>query len=385
MNEAVKRSEESRRPRGLTVGSVVLLVIALLGVLALALTRRSAEARERRERNAAVEAGPTVRVAQVDVSPADRALTLPAEVRAWAQSTLYAKVAGYVREVRVDKGTPVKKGDLMARLESPETDQAVLGARADLQVKQVQVERLRKLRPQGFVAQQDLDTAEGAYSVAKATLQGLLAQQAYEQVRAPFDGVVTARYVDTGALVAAGTSSTQSVQPMFDLADMRTMRVQVYVGQDVAPDVKVGSPVSIIVPDDPSRPIEAQVTRLSQGLDARTRTMLVEADVPNEPVRLYPGSYVTVRLKFPGRRTPLIPGDALAWRGDGLFVATLDGDNRVKLVKVQPGDDNGRQVQILSGLKGGERVVVNPSAELSDGDQVQPEKPKDGGGPSASR
>ena len=149
MNEAVKHSEESRRPRGLTVGSVVLLVIALLGVLALALTRRSAEARERRERNAAVEAGPTVRVAQVDVSPADRALTLPAEVRAWAQSTLYAKVAGYVREVRVDKGTPVKKGDLLARLESPETDQAVLGARADVQVKQIQVERLRKLRPRG--------------------------------------------------------------------------------------------------------------------------------------------------------------------------------------------------------------------------------------------
>src|SRR5262249_20212458 len=241
--------------------------------------------------------------------------------RVWNQSTLYAKVGGYVREIHVDKGTPVKKGDLMARLESPETDQAVIGARADLQVKLVQVERLRKLRPQGFVAQQDLDTAEGAYSVAKATLQGLLASQAYEQVRAPFDGVVTARYVDPGALVAAGTSSTQSVQPMFDMADMRTMRVQVSVGQDDAAEVKVGSPFTIIVPDDPTHPIEAQATRLAQGLDARTRTMLIEADVPNEPVRLYPGSYVTVRLKFPGRRTPLVPGDALAWRGDGLFVA----------------------------------------------------------------
>jgi RND family efflux transporter MFP subunit len=172
---------------------------------------------------------------------------------------------------------------------------------------------------------------------------------------------------------------------MFDLADMRTMRVQVYVGQDVASEIKVGAPVSISVPDDPAHPIEAQVTRLAQGLDTRTRTMLVEADVPNEPVRLYPGSYVTVRLKFPGRRTPLVPGDALAWRGDGLFVASLDGDNRVKLLKVQPGDDDGRRVQILSGLQGGERVVVNPSAELSDGDRVQPEKPKDGGGSSASR
>jgi len=384
MNE-VLNTPATRRPRGLTVGSIVLLLVAVLGILTLALTRRSAEAKERLARNAAVEAGPTVRVAQVDLTVAERALTLPAEVRGWNQATLYAKVAGYVREVPVDKGSKVKKGDLLARLESPETDQAVLGARADLQVKRVAVERLRKLRPQGFVAQQDLDNAEGAYSVAKATLQGLLASQAYEQVRAPFDGVVTARYVDPGALVAAGTSSTQSVQPMFDLADLRTMRVQVYVAQDDAAEVRVGNPVSISLPDDPAHPIEAQVTRLAQGLDSRTRTMLIEADVPNEPVRLYPGSYVTVRLRFPGRRTPLVPGDALAWRGDGLFVATLGADNRVKLVKVQPGDDDGRRVQILSGLKGGERVVVNPSAELSDGDQVQPEKPKDAGaGPTAA-
>jgi membrane fusion protein, multidrug efflux system len=385
MSEVENKSQVTRRPRGLTLGSVAFLVIAVLGVLALALTRRSAEAKERRERNVAVDSGPTVRVALVEISPADRVLTLPAEARAWAQSTLYAKVAGYVREVPVDKGSKVKKGDLLARLESPETDQAVLGARADLQVKQMQVERLRKLRPQGFVAQQDLDNAEGAYSVAKATLQGLQASQAYEQVRAPFDGVVTARYVDPGALVAAGTSSTQSVQPMFDLADLRTMRVQVYVGQDAASEVRVGVPVTIVVPDDPGHPIEAQVTRLAQGLDARTRTMLIEADVPNEPVRLYPGSYVTVRLKFPGRRTPLVPGDALAWRGDALFVATLDGEDKVRLVKVQPGDDDGRRVQILTGLQGGERVVVNPSAELSDGDRVRPEKPKDGGGPAAAR
>jgi RND family efflux transporter MFP subunit len=381
----VLNSAAARRPRGLTLGTIALLLVAVLGVLGLALTRRSAEAKERRERNAAVEAGPTVRVALADLTAAERALTLPAEVRAWNQSTLYAKVAGYVRDVPVDKGSKVKKGDLLAKLESPETDQAVLGARADLQVKKVQVERLRKLRPQGFVAQQDLDNAEGAYSVARATLQGLLATQAYEQVRAPFDGVVTARYIDPGALVAAGTSSTQSVQPMFDLADLRTMRVQVYVAQYDAAEVRVGNPVTITLPDDPAHPIEAQVTRLAQGLDARTRTMLIEADVPNEPVRLYPGSYVTVRLRFPGRRTPLVPGDALAWRGDGLFVATLDADNRVKLVKVQPGDDDGRRVQILSGLKGGERVVVNPSAELSDGDQVQPEKPKDAGaGPAAA-
>jgi RND family efflux transporter MFP subunit len=374
-----------RRPRALTLGTVLLLLLAAGGVLGLAIGRRTAEARERKERTQTLDKGPTVRVAQVEVSPADRSLTLPGEVRAWAQSTLYSKVAGYVREVHVDKGSKVKKGELLARLESPETDQAVLGARADLQIKQIQADRLRKLRPQGFVAQQDVDNAEAAVSVSRATLHSALALQSYEQVRAPFDGVVTARYVDVGALVAAGTSSNQTVQPLFDLADMRTVRVQVYVGQDDAGEIHPGTPVTLTVPDDPGHPVEVKVTRSAQGMDSRTRTMLVEVDVPNDPVRLYPGSFVTVRLSFAGRRTPLVPGDALAWRGDTIFVATLTSDDRVRLVRVQPGDDDGRRLQILSGLQGGERVVLNPSAELSDGDRVQPLAPPKGAGPAAAR
>jgi membrane fusion protein (multidrug efflux system) len=385
MNDVAHTEVQARRPRALTLGTALLLLLALAGVVGLALSRRGAEARERKERATILDKGPQVRVVQVEVAPGDRTLALPAEVRAWAQSTLYSKVAGYVREVRVDKGTKVKKGDLLARLESPETDQAVLGARADFKYKQFTAERMRKLRPQGFIAQQDLDNAESALSVAQATLQSLLATQSYEQVRAPFDGVVTARYVDPGALVAAGTSSNQTVQPLFDIADLRTVRVQVYVGQDDAADTGPGTPITITTPDDPGHPIQAKVTRSAQGIDARTRTMLVEADVPNEPVRLYTGSYVNVQLHFAGRRTPLVPGEALAWRGGTLFVATLEPDERVKLVKVQPGNDDGKRVQILTGLQGGERVVLNPSAELSDGDRVQPIVPPKGAGPAAAR
>ena len=376
--------EAAPRPRALTVGTVVLVLAAVLGVVAIAVARRGAEARERQARAVAQDRGQVVRLAPVELSSADRTLTIPGEVRAWNQATLYAKVAGYVREVRVDKGSRVKKGDLLARLESPETDQQVLGARADLQVKQMQADRLRKLRPQGFIAQQDLDNAEGALSVATATLQQLLATQSYEQLRAPFDGVVTARYVDPGALVAAGTSSNQSVQPLFDIADMRTVRVQVYPGQDDAADIRPDAPVTITLPDDPGRPIEAKVTRSAQGIDARTRTMLVEIDVVNDPVRLSPGSYVNVKIRFPGRRAPMVPGEALAWRGDALYVARLEPENRVKLVRVQPGEDDGRRVQILTGLQGGEQVVLNPSAELSDGDRVQPLAPQ-GAGPPAGR
>jgi len=371
------------RPRALTNGAVVLVIAAILGVLALALGRRGSEARERQQRAVAQDRGPVVRLAPVELSSADRTLGIPGEVRAWSQATVYSKVAGYVREVAVDKGTRVKKGDLLARLESPETDQQVLGARADAQLKQVQAERARKLRPQGFIAQQDLDNAESALQVSRATLQQLLALQGYEQVRAPFDGVVTARYVDPGALVAAGTASNQAVQPLFELADMRTVRVQVYVGQDDAAGIRQDAPVSVSLPDDPGHPIEAKVTRTAQGIDTRTRTMLVEIDVANDPVRLYPGSYVNVKIRFPGRRTPVVPGEALAWRGDALYVATLGAENRVKLVRIQPGEDDGRRVQVLSGLQG-EQVVLNPSAELSDGERVQPLAPK-GGGPAAGR
>ncbi|HEY1416313.1 MAG TPA: efflux RND transporter periplasmic adaptor subunit, partial [Myxococcaceae bacterium] len=311
------------RPRALTIGTIILVLVAVIGVVALALGRRGAEAKERQARAVAQDNGPVVRLAPVELSNAERTLGIPGEVRGWNQATLYSKVAGYVRDVLVDKGTRVKKGDLLARLESPETDQQVLGARADLQLKTVQAQRARTLRPQGFIAQQDLDNAESALQVSRATLQQLLALQSYEQVRAPFDGVVTARYVDPGALVAAGTASNQAVQPLFDFADMRTVRVQVYVGQDDAADISPGSPVSIALPDDPGHPIEAKVTRTAQGIDARTRTMLIEVDVPNEPVRLYPGSYVNVKIRFPGKRTPLVPGDALAWRGDAVYVAKL--------------------------------------------------------------
>jgi membrane fusion protein, multidrug efflux system len=310
----------------------------------------------------------------VSVSPSDQTLTLPAEVRGWAQVTLYAKVAGYVRNIPVDKGTRVNKGDLLARLESPETDQTVLGARADLELKRQLLERTTALRPDGVVSQQDLDNATAGVRVAEATLRQALAQQSYEVIRAPFSGVVTARYVDVGALVPAGTGSTQSVQPVVDVADIDTVRVQVYVGQSDAARLADGDLVTLTSDTDPAHPIQATISRKSMGLDPRTRTMLCEADVPNRPPRLFPGQFVKVTLKLKGARTPLVPGEALTWRGDKLFVALLQ-DGQVRLQQVTTGDDSGRVVQVLTGLQGGETVILNPSPELSNGDHVQVAEP----------
>jgi membrane fusion protein (multidrug efflux system) len=374
---------DANRPRALTWLSVIVVLVVILGVAFLFLRRHSREASEVKSRSIALSKGNTVQVAQVAVSPSEQTLTLPAEVRGWAQVTLYAKVAGYVRDIPVDKGTQVKKGDLLARLESPETDQAVLGARADLELKRQLLQRTTALRPDGVVSQQDLDNATGAVRVAEATLQQALAQQAYEVIRAPFSGVVTARYVDVGALVPAGTGSTQTVQPVVDLADINPVRVQVYVGQSDAARLALGDKVTVTSDSDPAHPIQATISRMSMGLDARTRTMLCEADVKNDPPLLFPGQFVKVTLKLRGARTPLVPGEALTWRGDKLFVALVQ-EGKVQLQQVLTGDDSGRIVQILTGLQGGETVILNPSPELSNGDSVQvaAQKP-DAGAPPA--
>jgi RND family efflux transporter MFP subunit len=229
----------------------------------------------------------------------------------------------------------VKKGDLLARLESPETDQQVLGARADVQLKTVQAERARKLRPQGFIAQQDLDNAESGLRISRATLQQLLALQSYEQVRAPFDGVVTARYVDPGALVAAGTASNQAVQPLFDLADMRTVRVQVYVGQDDATDIHPDSPGEHLLAGRPRPPHRGKGHPQGAG-HRRAHPHHAGGDGRSQRAgAAVPGSYVNVKIRFPGKAHPVVPGEALAWRGDSLYVAKLDTDSRIRLVKIQ--------------------------------------------------
>lgn len=360
----------AQRPRALTLLSIGIFLVVVLGVVFLAWRRYSREASETERRNTVLAKGNTVQVVQVSVSPAEQTLTLPAEVRGWAQITLYAKVAGYVLEIPVDKGTRVKKGDLLARLESPETDQAVLAARADLELKRQLLQRTTALRPDGVVSQQDLDNATGAVRVAEATLRQALAQQAYEVIRAPFSGVVTARYVDVGALVPSGTGSTQSVQPVVDLADIDTVRVQVYVGQSDATRLALGDQVTLTADSDVANPISATISRMSMGLDARTRTMLCEADVTNRPPRLFPGQFVKATLRLRGARTPLVPGEALTWRGDKLFVALVQ-NGQVQLQQVLTGDDSGRVVQILTGLQGGETVILNPSPELANGDRVQ--------------
>lgn len=357
--------------RGLYTMGLLGITLAAGGVIVLATSRSHAESREAEARKAAVAAGPRVRAVTVSKASGERPLTLPGEVRAWAQATLYAKVSGYARDIRVDKGDRVTRGQVLATLESPDADQQVAAAQADLEVKRQLLQRHRSLVTSGVSSQQQVDDAEAAVKISEAALARAKAAQAYGTIQAPFDGVITARYVDPGALLPAATGSTQSAQPVVEVANMDKLRVYIYLGQEDADAVREGDAVTLTVDQRPGQDIEAKVTRMSRSLDLRTRTMLCEVDIDNKELGLYPGSFVHATLHLKASPWPQVPAEALISKADKLYVAVVE-DKKVHLVPVKVGQHDGRTAQILSGLNGGELVALNAGSDVTDGGPVDP-------------
>jgi RND family efflux transporter MFP subunit len=297
-------------------------------------------------------------------------VNLPGEVKANAQATLYAKVSGYLKEIRVDKGDHVKAGQLLATLESPDAQQQVAAARVELENRQQLARRAHTLSDTGVMSRQEEENATAAEKVSNAGLTRARALESYTEIRAPFAGVVTTRYVDPGALLPAATGSTQSAQPVVDIADIGTLRVYVYLGQDDAALVKVGDKATVSLDALPGEPITAQVSRVSRNLDPRTRTMLTEVDIDNASERLYPGEFVHVAVTLHGPSRPLIPSEALISRGDKLFVAVIAA-GKAHLTPITAGGDDGKAVQVITGLHGGEQVALSAAGELTEGASVQ--------------
>jgi membrane fusion protein, multidrug efflux system len=349
-----------------TVAAAAIL-LAGIGLGILFARKHGAEAREMHERVAAAEAGTRIRTATVELESPRRVVSLTGEVRAFRQATLYAKVSGYVTEMRVDKGDRAREGQVLAVLESPDAAEQVASAEADLALKQQAAQRARALAPSHVVSDQEVEQAETALKVAETALARAKVTRSYATLRAPFSGRITARYVDEGALVAAATGSTSSVQPLLELADMDRVRVYAYLPQDDALAVREGDGATLLLAR--GEEIQAQVTRVSRSLDPRTRTMLAEILVPNDPPRMYPGQFVQVRLEVARPVRPAVPPLALAFRGDSAVVAVIDG-NRVRFVPVVTGEHDGTSVEIVRGLKGGERVALDAGG-LSDGAAVQ--------------
>jgi membrane fusion protein, multidrug efflux system len=373
---SVEEPHDERRRAGrlLFIAGVMLLVANVLTVAALSMHRRHVEDRARSERAEDVQRGPRLLVARVEVSQADRELTLPAEARAFAQATLNAKVGGYVREVRAERGRRVKRGDVLAIIESPESDQDVVAARSDADTKRRIAARANALAPSGVVSQQDREEAVNAARLAEATLGRARAQRGYTELRAPFDGVVTGRYVDPGAFLPAGAV----VAPILEVATVDRLRVFSYVGQEVAPFVHPGDVVTLWQDELPGKRIPASVTHVAGALDPRTRTMQCEIVLDNRPWGVLPGTFVRVTFQLHLPPSPVVPNEAIVIRDGQTHVALVDvapddgaRSAKVRLVPVDLGPNDGRTTRVTRGLSGGETVGLSVPVDVGEGSAVQ--------------
>lgn len=347
---------------------LVVLVVAVLGVIALLAAKSLGLRHTRQAEEGALAAGEFVRVATVAPSAAERSLVLQGEILPYAQTTLYAKIAGYLDRISVDKGGLVKAGQVLAVLRSPETDSAYQGLEANAKNKAANLERAKALHAEQLISLQDYQQAETDARVAQENLASQAAQKGYQVFRAPFDGVVTARFADPGALFQTGNGA----QPLVTVAQIRRLRLDVFVDQRAAASVKAGDAVTVSPEGQAGLQIPARVSRTSGALDPKTRTLLAEIDLDNRDGRLLPGGFasVTLRLKVPPRLE--IPAEALMIRDGASCVAVIDPQDRVRFQAVTLGDEDQQRYPVLSGLQPGDRVALNLGAGAREGDKVQP-------------
>lgn len=316
--------------------------------------------------------GPVVQVVEAGAAPAMRTVTVLASVTPFQQATLYAKVSGYLSKVLVDKGDHVKKGQLLATIQSQETDAQYNSAQADLINKQHIAQRYSQLLRQSAIAAQQAEQAAADARVAAAALQQYATLKSYERLVAPFDGQVTARFADAGALVQNATTSQTAAQPVVTISDDSRLRIDAYVQQDVAPFVHEGDEVQIVDAANSGRSITAKLTRVSGQLDPRTRTMLVEAVVDNHNRFFLGGSFAYMTLRVPVSSSTQVPVGALITRGDDQFIAVVGADSRLHYIKVAVASTDGDTVTLATGIKPGTRIAVDLPAEATDGSLVNP-------------
>jgi membrane fusion protein (multidrug efflux system) len=317
--------------------------------------------------------GPHVLVTQISGGSASRTMELPASIHGYIETPVYAKVAGYMKTINVDKGDHVKSGEVIALIESPETDKQVADARSFYWIQNVTDVRNQELVRQQVIPQQTADETHSAMLQARATYQQELALQGYEVVRSAFDGIVTARYVDPGTLIPQATtpSSTPSI-PIVALATLSPLRVYAYAPQSISSFIRDGDPATITVGDLPNRKFTGSITRHPEALDQTTRTMLVEVDLPNQDRSLLPGMYANMQITAHVTSARLsAPDDAVIFRNDKTYVPVVR-DNHLRLIEVTLGHDDGYTVEVNGDLRAGEQIAVNVGEAARDGDPVQP-------------
>jgi RND family efflux transporter MFP subunit len=372
-------------PRKALTGVVVVLAVA--GALAgFGILHRLSDDRKLAATTTKL-AAPTVIVAAPKPGAPVDSFVLPGNVTAWTDSPIYARTNGYLTHWYFDIGARVKKGALLAVIATPELDQQVSQAESELVTAQananlarIEAQRYAGLVKSHAVSQENTDTfvnqaaaTAAAVRSAQANLQQLLALQSFEKVYAPFDGVVTARNVDTGQLINQGAGTE-----LFHMQAIQTLRVYANLPQLYSTTVKRGGKIDLSFPEHPGKLYSGTLVRTSEAIDPASRTLLVEIDVDNRAGDLLPGSLAQVHFKTPpASQAFIVPAAALIFRREGLQVGTVVNGNLAHLVPVVIGEDDGATVQIVSGLDGGDHVIQDPPDSLIEGEKVQVVNPGD--------
>ena len=366
------RHYSPRTPGRLFVaGWVSAVLVALVVTAALVRARDVRLQRQSAELQEQFAQGRRVLVTHVRQGRPVRTVDLPATIHGFIETPVYAKIAGYLKTIDVDKGDRVTTGQVLAVLESPEIDQQVTNARANYHLQVLTNQRNQELVKQALIAQQVADESRAAMLQAKATLDQLQATQRYEVIRAPFDGIVTARSVDPGALIPQATTLGNGT-PLVTLATLSPVRVYADVPQSAAPFIQNGDPATITVTEYPGREFNGHVTRHPDALQSATRTMLVEVDVSNDDRSLLPGMYASVTFKVAAPAgSPLVPDDALVFLGGKVYVPVVRED-QLHLAAVTLGYDDGRNVEVTAGVGPDDLVAVNLGQSVHEGETVQP-------------
>jgi RND family efflux transporter MFP subunit len=359
----------------------ILTACATLAIASGVHSRIKAETRLRE--SAQASAIPFVDVVSPKASTDADEIALPGSTAAFNDTPIYARTSGYVKHWYVDIGVRVRRGQLLATIETPELDQQLQQARADLENAEANLQlaattaaRWQHLLETDSVSHQETDQAvsdlhskQALVNSSKANVERLGQLQAFERVTAPFDGVVTARNTDIGALVQAGDNS--GPKELFHLAAIQTLRVYVAVPEIYAAFVKTGEPAKLTLDAIPGETLTGTVVRNADAIDATSRTLNVEVDVPNPTGRLLPGAYAFVHLRvLPHPGSVTIPSNALLFRAEGLRVGVVR-NGHVELTPIAIGQDYGSTVEVISGLSARDTVIVNPSDSLANGAAVQ--------------
>lgn len=361
--------------------ALVLVALVLFGAFTLLQRRLRYQALAKETETLAV---PTVAVIHPTVMPGEEDLVLPGTLQPYVESPIYARTSGYLRKWYRDMGSRVRQGELLADIDTPEVDQQLAQARAELntakanaRLSEITATRYAELLKTDGVSRQEVDNAEGDFAAKRAIVQSAEANvkrleelESFQHIYAPFSGVITRRNADIGTLINAGNGG--SSQQLFSLAQADPIRVYVSVPETYAPSIKSGLGAFLDLTQYPGQKFQGKVVRTSEAIDPGTRTLLTEIDVPNKAGEILPGGYAQVHLQVKVSGAHLqVPVNALLFRSEGLRAIVVDANHKLHLRQLAIGRDYGTALEVLQGLAPADWIVINPADSLDEGQEVR--------------